>query len=175
MANMQEYMLKALKDAVQMELEGRQFYLEAAKKVKSAGVREVLEYLAESEKYHIEKFHQIYQSLQKDPAWTESLAAFTPPQYQPYVCVMAMAKEDQGAGGDDDLQALKTGIKMEECSIDYYTRLARETNIPLARRFFMSIAHEERGHYLTLMDMHNYLSDPADWFYVTQMSHVDGQ
>ena len=42
MANMQEYMLKALKDAVQMELECRQFYLEAAKKVKSAGVREVL-------------------------------------------------------------------------------------------------------------------------------------
>ena len=33
----QEYMLKALKDAVQMEVEGRQFYLEAAKKVKSAG------------------------------------------------------------------------------------------------------------------------------------------
>ena len=27
----QEYMLQALKDAVQMELEGRQFYLEAAK------------------------------------------------------------------------------------------------------------------------------------------------
>jgi rubrerythrin len=65
MANIQEYMLKALKDAVQMELEGRQFYLEAAKKVKSEGVREVLEYLAESEKYHIEKFNQIYQGQGK--------------------------------------------------------------------------------------------------------------
>lgn len=175
MANIQEYMVKALKDAVQMELEGRQFYLEAAKKVKSAGVRQIMEYLAESEKYHIERFTEIYRSLQKDPAWTENLAAFNPPHHQPYVCVMAMAKEDQGTGGDDDLQALKTGIKMEECAIDYYTRLARETNNPLARRFFMSIAHEERGHYLTLMDMHNYLSDPADWFYVTQMGHVDGQ
>jgi rubrerythrin len=175
MTNIQEYMLKALKDAVQMEVEGRQFYLEAAKEVKSAGVRQILEYLAESEKYHIEKFNEIYQSLQKDPAWTENLAAFNPPQHQPYVCVMAMAQEKQGTGGDDDLKALKTGIKMEECSIDYYTRLAKETNNPLARRFFMSIAHEERGHYLSLMDMHNYLSDPADWFYVTQMGHVDGQ
>ena len=171
---MQEYMLQALQDAVQMELEGRQFYLEAAKKVQSAGVREILAYLAESEKYHIEKFNQIYQGLQKDPTWTESLAAFKPPKHEPYVCVMAMAKDDQASGGQDDLAALRTGIKMEECSIDYYTKLAKETNNPLARRFFMSVAHEERGHYLMLMDMHNYLSLPEDWFYVKQMSHVDG-
>jgi len=25
-----------------------------------------------------------------------------------------------------------------------------------------------------LLDMHNYLTDPADWFYVTEMSMVDG-
>jgi rubrerythrin len=170
----QEYMLQALKNAVQMELEGRQFYLEAAKKVESAGVREILEYLAESEKYHIEKFNQIYRSLEKDPTWTEPLAAFKPPQAEPYVCVLAMSKENQASGGKDDLQALRTGINMEECSIDYYTKLARETNNPLARRFLMSIAHEERGHYLMLLDMHNYLSSPEDWFYIKQMSHVDG-
>jgi rubrerythrin len=170
-----EYLLKALKDAVQMEVEGREFYLQAAQKVKSAGVREILEYLAEAEKYHIQKFQEIYQSLQQDPHWTESLAAFKPPHHEPFVCVLAMAKEKEGTGGADDLQALRTGIKMEECSIDYYTKLARETGDPLARRFFMSVAHEERGHYLTLLDMHNYLSDPADWFYVTQMGHVDGQ
>jgi rubrerythrin len=175
-ANMkvQEYMLKALKDAVQMEVEGRQFYLEAAKTVKSPGVREIMEYLAESEKYHIEKFNEIYRSLEKDPAWNETIANFKPPQHEPYVCVMAMTKDEQGTGGDNDLQALKTGIKMEECSIDYYTKLAKEATNPLARRFFMSVAHEERGHYLTLMDMHNYLTLPEDWFYVTQMGHVDG-
>ncbi|MEW6387050.1 MAG: ferritin family protein [Thermodesulfobacteriota bacterium] len=174
MVTTQEYLLNALKDAIQMEVDGRQFYLEAAAKVKSTGVREILEYLAESEKYHIEKFTQIYQDLQKDPGWTETMAAFQPPQQQPYVCVLAMTKDDQGTGGKDDLQALKTGIKMEECSIDYYTKLAKEVTNPLARRFFMSLAHEERGHLLYLLDMHNYLSDPADWFYVKQMSHVDG-
>src|SRR4030042_1693025 len=105
---MQEYMLQALKDAVQMELEGRQFYLEAAKKVKSEGVREIMKYLAESEMYHIQKFNEIYQSLEKDPAWTESMAAFAPPKHEPYVCVMAMSKETQGTGGNDDLQALRT-------------------------------------------------------------------
>ena len=173
-ATVQEYLLKALKDAVQMEVEGRQFYLEAAKKVESAGVREVLEYLAESELYHIRKFKEIYQSLEKDPGWTEAMAEFKPPRHEPYVCVMAMTKDTQGSGGKDDLAALRTAMKMEECAIDYYTKLAKETNIPLARRFFMSVAHEERGHYLALTDMHNYLSDPVDWFYVAQGGHVDG-
>ena len=171
----QEYMLQALKDALQMELEGRQFYLEAARKVQNPGVRQILEYLAESEKYHIEKFNEIYRDLEKDPAWTESMAAFSPPQHEPYICVLAMTRADQETGGKDDLQALRTGIQMEDCSIDYYTKLARESKNPLARRFFMSVAHEERGHYLTLMDMHNYLTQPEDWFYVKQMSNVDGQ
>lgn len=169
-----EYMLQALKDALQMELEGRQFYLEAAKKVQNPGVRQIFEYLAESEKYHISKFNEIYLGLSKDPTWNASMAAFNPPQHEPYVCVLAMNQAEQGTGGQDDLQALRTGLKMEECSIDYYTKLARETHNPLARRFFMSVAHEERGHYLTLMDMHNYLTLPEDWFYVKQMSNVDG-
>ncbi len=174
MNKVQEYLLKALKDAIQMEVDGRQFYLEAAKKVKNEGVRHILDYLAESEVYHIKKFNEIYQSLEKDPAWTEKLAEFKPPKSEPYACVMAMTETGQGTGGKDDLEALKTGLKMEQCAIDYYTKLAKETPGPLARRFFMSLAHEERGHYLMLMDMHNYLTDPADWFYVTEMSMVDG-
>jgi rubrerythrin len=174
MTTVQEYMLKALQDAIQMEVEGRQFYLEAAKKVQNEGVRRILEYLAESEVYHIEKSQEIYQNLQKENRWTEELAEFKPPKSEPYACVMALTKAGEGVGGKDDLEALRTGIKMEECSIDYYTKLAKETDIPLARRFFMSLAHEERGHYMMLLDMHNYLSDPADWFYVHQMSHTDG-
>jgi len=174
MAKVQEYLLQALKDAIQMEVEGRQFYQEAARKVKGDGVRQIMEYLAESEKYHIDKFQEIYENLEKDSAWTEGMAAFAPPRHEPFVCVLAMNKEDQEAGGKDDLEALRTGLKMEQCSIDYYTRLAKEATHPLARRFLMSVAHEERGHYLTLLDMHNYLTDPADWFYVTQMGHVDG-
>lgn len=170
-----EYMLQALKEAVQMELDGHEFYQQAAKQVQNPGVRQILEYLAESETYHIKRLQEIYAGFQKDPNWTASMAEFQPPPAQPNICVLAMNQAGDEVGGRDDLQALKTGIKMEECSIDYYTKLARESYHPLARRFFLSIVHEERGHYLDLMDMHNYLSDPADWFYVKQMGHVDGQ
>jgi rubrerythrin len=174
MTKVQEYMLNALKEAIRMEVDGRQFYLEAAKKTKNEGIRQILDYLAESELYHIDKFKEIYQSFQKDPTWTEELAEFKPPHVEPYACVLAMNQVEVGAAEKEELEPLVTGLQMEQCSIDYYTKLAKETNIPLARRFFMSLAHEERGHYLMLLDMHNYLTDPADWFYVTEKSMVDG-
>ena len=113
MTKVQEYLLKALKEAIQMEVDGREFYLQAAKKVKNEGVRQILDYLAESEVYHIKKFNEIYQNLEKDPTWTEKLAEFKPPHSEPYACVMAMTQADQGAGGKDDLEALKTGLKMD--------------------------------------------------------------
>ncbi len=168
----QEYLFKALQDAVQMELEGREFYLQAAKKVKDPGVKEILEYLAETEKYHVDKLKEVFQSIQKDPTWTKEMAAFTPPKHEPFFCVAAMAKSP-GTGGKDDLEALTTGIKMEECSIDYYSKLAREATNPLAKRFFMSVAHEERGHYNALVDMHNYLTDPVGWYFVHEKRDVD--
>ncbi len=55
MATTQDYLLQALKDSEQMERDGRQFYLQAAGKVKSEAVRQALEYLAEAEKYQYRK------------------------------------------------------------------------------------------------------------------------
>jgi len=175
MVKPQEFLIQALKDAVQMEIDGQKFYQDAAGRAESPGARQIFDYLAESEKYHIVKIREIYQKLEKDPAWTEAMAAFEPPGFEPHACVSALSLEIQGQATKEDLDALKTGLKMEECSIALYEKLARQTVNPLGRRFFLSLVSEERGHYLNLLDIHNYLSDPADWFYVTQMGNVDGQ
>ncbi|MBW1952233.1 MAG: hypothetical protein JRI66_03995 [Deltaproteobacteria bacterium] len=53
-------MIDALKDAVQMEIDGQKFYQQAAKQAKTPGTREIFEYLAKSEEYHIQKIREIY-------------------------------------------------------------------------------------------------------------------
>ena len=75
--------------------------------------------------------------------------------------------------------AMSNTARINACSLSSHAGSSRSLRISFtsdsnSRRFFMSVAHEERGHYLTLMDMHNYLTLPEDWFYVTQMSNVDG-
>jgi rubrerythrin len=155
MVTTQEYLLQALMDAEQMERDGRQFYLQAAAKVKSATVRQALEYLAEAEKYHIDKFNQIYLSLKDDPHWTEPMAAFQPLPCDPNVFKKALEviRKEEQAEYDYDLQALQSGLIMERQAIDCYTRLANESNNPLSRRFFKSIANEEQDHYNTILNL----------------------
>ena len=170
----QEYMLKALKDAVQMVVEGRQFYLVWRTGLKAPGSGRLWS------TWRSRKNTTSKNSTRSTAAWRRTPVGRSPspPSNRPSTSLVRLRhghdQDEQGTGGDDDLQALKTGIKMEECSIDDDTKLAKEVTNPLARRFFMSVAHEERGHYLTLMDMHNYLTLPEDWFYVTQGGHVDG-
>ena len=174
MAPSSSLMIKALKDAVQMEIDGQKFYQQSAQAAKTPGTREIFDYLAVQEKYHIQKIQEIYQALEKDPQWSEALASFAPPHHQPNVFAELLKKGAMGQGDAGDLQALQTGMQLEEKSIAYYNKLAREAADPLERRFFLSLVNEERGHYLALLDFHNYLADPADWFYISQMGHVDG-
>jgi len=159
MVTEQEYLLQALKDAEQMELDGRQFYLEAASKVKSATVRQALEFLAESEKYHIDKFNQIYLSLQNDPLWTESIAAFESRPCNPNVFAKAIKVIHAQDPGDYhyDLQALKSCLLMEQKAVDCYTHLAKESSDPLSKRFFMSIAAEEQEHYNLIFNLKKFI------------------
>jgi rubrerythrin len=155
MITAQEYLLQALKDAEQMESDGRQFYLEAASKVKSTAVRQALEYLAESEEYHIEKFNQIYHSLQNNPLWTESMAAFEPLPCDPNVFIKALKaiREQEPGEYSYDLQALKSCLVLEQRAVDCYTRLAKEAKNPLSQSFFKSIAKEEQEHYNTILNL----------------------
>ena len=139
----QEYMLQALKDAVQMELEGRQFYLEAARKVQNPGVRQGPWSIWRNRKSTISR-----RSTKSTGTWRRTRPGPNPwppsarPSTNPLSAFWPWLRRTRKTGGKDDLQVLRTGIQMEDCSIDYYTKLARESKNPLARRFFLSVAHE---------------------------------
>lgn len=166
--------LQDLQVAVQMEKDGKQFYEQAAQKAKDDGTKEIFKYLAQGEVYHIKRIQEIYNALDKDPHWQESMCEFSPPKEDPKIFSAALAKGNMAAGDADDLKALEIGMQMESKSIEFYQRLAKQAQDPLERRFLLSLINEERGHYNFLADYRNFLVDPADWYYVKEMGHVDG-
>jgi rubrerythrin len=166
--------LNDLRTAIQMEQDGKKFYEEAAQKAQDEGTKEIFRYLARGEVYHIKRIQEIYDALEKDPHWQESMCEFKPPAEDPNIFSAALAKGNMGAGAADDLKALEIGMQMESKSIDFYQRLARQAQDPKERRFLLSLVNEERGHYNFLADYRNYLVDPADWYFVKEMGHVDG-
>jgi rubrerythrin len=102
------------------------------------------------------------------------MCEFSPPAEDSKIFSAALAKGNMGTGDANDLKALEIGMKMETKSIEFYQKLAKQAQDPMERRFLMSLVNEERGHYNFLADYRNYLVDPADWYYIKEMGHVDG-
>jgi rubrerythrin len=147
-------MLEALNKAIEMEIEGRQFYLDSAAKVKNPLVRQALEYLAEDENYHAEKFKEIYGEFSLNPEWTESMAACNFPRQKP---ITFPKKADAGASCQDDLEIMRTVLRLEKNGIDFYTRVAMEAGHPLAEAFFSRLAHEEQSHHEKIAHLLNFI------------------
>jgi erythrin-vacuolar iron transport family protein len=145
-------MLEALNKAIEMETEGRQFYLDSAAMVKNPLVRQALEYLAQDEEYHAEKFKEIYAELALHPNWTESMAACNFPMQKPITF-----PKSSDAGSRHELEIMRTVLRLEKTGIDYYTRLANAADHPLANAFFSRLAHEEQGHYEKISHLLNFI------------------
>ncbi|MBE0516281.1 MAG: hypothetical protein IBX41_02660 [Methanophagales archaeon] len=64
---------------------------------------------------------------------------------------------------EERLKALEIAMKLEEDGKKFYLEV----------RFFVALAHEERGHYLSLWDYREYLKDPAGWFGMKEGFRLD--
>ncbi|MCK4722939.1 MAG: hypothetical protein KAT75_06530 [Dehalococcoidia bacterium] len=63
---------------------------------------------------------------------------------------------------------------MEIDGKEYCHKVAQSSDNQLGRKLFQILATEERGHYLTLLDYREYLSDPAGWFVTQEHPSLDG-
>ncbi len=162
----------ALKQAIEMEEEGKRFYLESAAKVKSSLAKKIFEELAVQEDYHIVMINKIFSEMTQDDAlkgWITSTHGETNLEK-----IFKESLIEKAKASKDDLEALRFGLEREEKSIAYYETLASSANNYFEKRFFLALSYEERGHYLRLLDAIEYLTDPAGWLYVAERSMVDG-
>lgn len=161
-----------LEQALQMEEEGKEFYMKAASNATSPDVRMVFVELARQEEFHMEKIKDIFSAIQKTQAVTEWITE-----------VIGGSKFDSLFGNKaavhakasaSDLDALSFALQVEEKSIKYYDDLAAQSQDRYLKRFYLTLSQEERGHYLRIMDSMEWLSDPESWNYMKGRGMVDG-
>ncbi|HAV10389.1 MAG TPA: hypothetical protein DCX22_02075 [Dehalococcoidia bacterium] len=63
---------------------------------------------------------------------------------------------------------------MELKSRNYYENQAADIASSTEKAFYLALAAEERGHYLTLVDYKEYLIDPAGYFLKSEHHSLDG-
>ena len=161
--------------AVRMEVDGKEFYRKASQKSSNRLAKELFQQLADEEDVHRKKFEEIYATLKRGQNWPDVGA----PAEEGKGLKSLFAEATKALGSkfevaESELEAIKVAMDMEVKSQDLYHSRSQESTLPVEKRFYETLAGEERGHYLALVDSHEYLSDPAGWFTKKEHWSLDG-
>lgn len=175
MTNAESRLIEAIKFAVQMELDGKRFYLDAAKNSGNAVGNELFSWLAVQEDHHRKTFETIYQSIVDKKGWP--VESIKPVKDNKPGNIFSEAIKQEGKDvkvKKAEIEAAATAMDMEIKSRDYYKKHADQSATAEEKSFFNAIAAEEQGHYLGLIDYKEYITDPVGWFTRTEHHLLDG-
>jgi len=171
----QDKTLKALKIAIQMEIDGKEYYLKASRESSSELGKKLLRSLAAEEDIHRQKFKEIYSAIRSKKAWP--VTDFQPDGGKRLRTIFARATVEMGSNIKSlatELDAIQIAIDMENKSYNFYKSQGGNATYEVERTFYETLATEEREHRLILLDHYEYLKDPAGWFTAKEHPSLDG-
>ncbi len=155
------------KYAMQMELDGRHFYLDLAKKTNNTGIKSILTMMAESETKH----YNVILSMQKNDkiqysADTEVLTNVKN--------IFMKMKEEKDIDVDvSQVEFYKKALEVETNSEKFYLERADEEKDPHRKEIFLTLANEEKSHCVLLENIVNFVSQPDTWLENPEWYHMD--
>ncbi len=170
-----EQTIQALETALQMEIEGKEFYHKAGQTSHNPLAKKLLQRLAEEEDVHIEKVNEIYEAIKNRARWPEKETTFKHEKSLRNVFREAIEGMDREVKtSSTELEALKVAMNMEDRSYSFYRSRDEEAASSAEKSFYQALTAEEREHYLTLLDSYEYLTDPQSWFTKKEHWSLDG-
>lgn len=142
--------------AMEMELEGKKFYLEQADLMEDSLLKEVFVTLADEEEKHYQLLKKIKDSEIYD--YVESmnlsreLSIFTKP---PKIA------EDKNVSY---ITIYQEAIELEKKAINLYRELAQKAGSDSERNIFLRLEREEEIHRRTLWEVLQFLQRPEEWY-----------
>jgi len=156
------------KFAMQMELDGRHYYLDLAKKTENAGIKSVLTMMAESEAKH----YNVILDMQKNDKTEYSKDAEALTKIKNIFTKMKEGKEiDLDVS---QVEFYKKASEIEANSEKFYLERADEEKDPHRKEIFLMLAKEEKGHCILLENIVNLVSQPDSWIENSEWYDVDG-
>jgi rubrerythrin len=171
----QNKILEALKIAIDIEKEGKEWYLQAGQDSGNDVGRKIFGSLAGDEDLHRKKFEEIFNDIQHNKGWPliDSLSDNSQKLHEIFNEACAATGVNVKAAGME-FDAINTAIQKEKTSYDFYKRQSQNATYDTERIFYEAVAAEERQHELILVDYIEYLTDPVDWFTRVEHHSLDG-
>jgi len=175
MVTEQNKTLEALQIAIQMEIDGKEYYLKASQESNNELGKKLMQSLAAEEDFHRQKFEEIYNAISNKKAWPA--IALWPDRGKGLRTIFARATEEMGSRVEvlaTELGAVEKAMDMESKTYDFYKIQGQNATYDAERDFYEALAAEEREHHLILLDYYEYLKDPAGYFVKKERPSLDG-
>ncbi|MCP4293750.1 MAG: ferritin family protein [bacterium] len=156
-----EAMIKAIKDALMVEIKGQQLYNHAAKETKDAAARAMFEMLAKDEDDHVAILSAQYKSLLKDGKVDLSLIDPAEVDHGSQNVVTDDFKKSIKRG-NFEMAIISIGCDLENKAIAYYRDQAAKTDDADLKQLFTWLAEWEDGHLEQLLELEKIYQD-AYW------------
>jgi len=167
--------LKALKFAIQMEIDGKEYYQKASEGSGNRLGKQLFQWLAAEEDGHRQKFEEMYRAAKNKEIWPE--VDIEPGKRARLGTLFSKALETADSEVKEvptELHAIDKAMDLENKTHSFYKLQGEKATYDAERKFYESLAAEERGHYLALVDYREYLIDPAGWFRTAEHHSLDG-
>ena len=175
MENEQVKTLEGLQYAIQMEVDGKEYYQKASQESGNELGKQLFQWLSAEEDKHRQRFEAIYNAIKNKEAWPE--VAIQSQRGERLGTLFSRALETADANVKDvpaELHAIDKAMDIENKTHSFYKLQGEKAAYGAEKKLYEALAAEERGHYLTLVDYREYLIDPAGWFRKAEHHSLDG-
>jgi rubrerythrin len=163
--------IRALQTAIQMEIDGKQYYQKASQTSQNVMGQKLFESLAAEEDIHLRRCKEIYRSIQESNRWP-SVIDLPPGKIRISTFITALVPDIQNSSSE--LEAIQTAMAMENKTRDFYERQAEASSYEIEKKYYNALAGEERSHHALLLDYFELLNDPGQYFTMKERHSLDG-
>ena len=174
MTTEQDKTTAAVKTAIQMEIDGKKFYLKASQESSNELGKALLKSLADEEDVHRQKFEEIYEVIRSQKAWPKT--DFQPDGGRGLRTIFARTSEKiipSIKTSATELDAVKMAMELENRTYDFYKIQGGKATYEPEKEFYGDLAAQEKEHHLILLDYYEFLKDPAAWFVSKEHPSLD--
>lgn len=152
---------KAIKEAIRLEINGRNFFNHASAITHNELGKKMFQRLAEEEVKHLKAFSDLFTKILQEKDWKKHIRDEELKGQS--ALIEKLAERMTGAKGKSEIEALSIGMELEERAVQFFQKAAEEVDDPVAKDIFKQISEEEKFHYDLLQAQHDSLTNSGFW------------
>jgi rubrerythrin len=152
-----------MKEAMRLEMKGRNFFLHAASITDNALGRKMFEKLASDEIEHMKVFSDLFTAATGGDEWRKVVKAEEEEGSAVIDHLKTRIKNIEKEKGAGDLEALRIGMELERKAIEFFTSLSAGSVSPEAKEIAGRICEQERRHYDLLQAQYDSVNNSGFW------------